>query len=124
MRGTVNRGAARRCPVAQPAGYSRQGRLRGLLRTVSLHPAQPARAGPDASAAMPGPDLHPLLFAAAKRCESWYTGTNLPPSRPPPLPTHLQGRPQPMIILYNPRAAETKRRLPLSVLSLAAVFEG
>jgi anaerobic magnesium-protoporphyrin IX monomethyl ester cyclase len=29
-----------------------------------------------------------------------------------------------MIILYNPRAAETKRRLPLSVLSLAAVFEG
>jgi hypothetical protein len=31
--------------VAQPAGYSRQGRLRGLLPTVSLHPAQPARAG-------------------------------------------------------------------------------
>jgi radical SAM superfamily enzyme YgiQ (UPF0313 family) len=29
-----------------------------------------------------------------------------------------------MIILYNPRAAETKRRLPLSLLSLAAVFEG
>lgn len=29
-----------------------------------------------------------------------------------------------MIILYNPRAAETKRRLPLSVLSLAAVLEG
>src|SRR5690349_12663835 len=27
-----------------------------------------------------------------------------------------------MIILYNPRAAETKPRLPLSVLSLAAVF--
>ena len=29
-----------------------------------------------------------------------------------------------MIILYNPRAAESKQRLPLSVLSLAAVFEG
>ena len=29
-----------------------------------------------------------------------------------------------MIILYNPRAAETKQRLPISVLSLAAVFEG
>jgi anaerobic magnesium-protoporphyrin IX monomethyl ester cyclase len=29
-----------------------------------------------------------------------------------------------MIILYNPRAAESKQRLPISVLSLAAVFEG
>ena len=29
-----------------------------------------------------------------------------------------------MIILYNPRAAESKARLPISVLSLAAVFEG
>ena len=29
-----------------------------------------------------------------------------------------------MIILYNPRAAESKHRLPISVLSLAAVFEG
>src|SRR5438552_1699228 len=29
-----------------------------------------------------------------------------------------------MIILYNPRAAEYKPRLPISVLSLAAVFEG
>lgn len=28
-----------------------------------------------------------------------------------------------MIILYNPRAAESKHRLPISVLSLAAVFE-
>src|SRR3954453_19750906 len=29
-----------------------------------------------------------------------------------------------MIILYNPRSAESKQRLPISVLSLAAVFEG
>jgi len=29
-----------------------------------------------------------------------------------------------MIILYNPRSAESKQRLPLSVLALAAVFEG
>ena len=29
-----------------------------------------------------------------------------------------------MILLYNPRATEFKYRLPLSVLSLAAVFEG
>jgi anaerobic magnesium-protoporphyrin IX monomethyl ester cyclase len=29
-----------------------------------------------------------------------------------------------VIILYNPRAAENKPRLPISVLSLAAVFEG
>ncbi|MGI8586227.1 MAG: B12-binding domain-containing radical SAM protein [Chloroflexia bacterium] len=29
-----------------------------------------------------------------------------------------------MIILYNPRSAETKQRLPISVLALAAVFEG
>lgn len=29
-----------------------------------------------------------------------------------------------MILLYNPRAAESKPRLPISVLSLAAVFEG
>ena len=29
-----------------------------------------------------------------------------------------------MILLYNPRAAEFKPRLPFSVLSLAAVFEG
>src|SRR5262245_39131493 len=29
-----------------------------------------------------------------------------------------------MILLYNPRATEIKFRLPLSVLSLAAVFEG
>lgn len=29
-----------------------------------------------------------------------------------------------MIVLYNPRAAEMKPRLPISVLSLAAVFEG
>ncbi|HMA35118.1 MAG TPA: B12-binding domain-containing radical SAM protein, partial [Chloroflexia bacterium] len=29
-----------------------------------------------------------------------------------------------MLILYNPRAAESKHRLPISILSLAAVFEG
>jgi hypothetical protein len=29
-----------------------------------------------------------------------------------------------MILLYNPRATEFKYRLPISVLSLAAVFEG
>src|SRR3954464_2363535 len=29
-----------------------------------------------------------------------------------------------MILLYNPRATEIKYRLPLSVLSLGAVFEG
>lgn len=29
-----------------------------------------------------------------------------------------------MILLYNPRAAESKPRLPISILSLAAVFEG
>src|SRR5438876_12200512 len=29
-----------------------------------------------------------------------------------------------MIILYNPRAAESKHRMPISILSLAAVFEG
>jgi hypothetical protein len=29
-----------------------------------------------------------------------------------------------MILLYNPRATEFKFRLPISVLSLAAMFEG
>ena len=29
-----------------------------------------------------------------------------------------------MILLYNPRVVGTKQRLPISILSLAAVFEG